>query len=509
MSDIVLTTLNARYIHAAFGLRYLLANLGPLQTNAQLMEFDLQQRPVDVAEAILAQTPRIVGLGVYIWNIGPATELVSVLKQLRPDLTIVLGGPEVSHEWEGRLIVDRADYLIAGEADAEFRHLCAELLQGRRPAQKVIHATPPTFDQITLPYALYTDEDIANRILYVEASRGCPFHCEFCLSSLDVAVRQAPVDRFLDSMASLIRRGGRHFKFVDRTFNLNLTVSSRILEFCLEHHRPGMLFHFEMIPDRLPEGLRAVIRRFPPGSLQIEVGIQTFNEEVAARISRRQDNTAAVANLRWLRQETGVHLHADLIVGLPGETLDSFADGFDQLVGLRPQEIQVGILKRLRGTPISRHDHEWQMVYSLEAPYEILKNRLLDFTTLQRIKRFARVWDLTANSGNFIETSALLLQTHPSAFRAFLDWSDWLHGQVRRTDAIALTRLVELLQSYLTEVAGQDPGEVAKALLRDYQRTGRTDVPKAIRPNADAGGQAVAHPRTRFRLRQARHLPVQ
>ncbi len=502
----MLTTLNARYIHAAFGLRYLLANLGPLQSRAHLVEFDIQQRPVDIAESILAHTPRIVGLGVYIWNIGPATELVSVLKRIRPDLILVLGGPEVSHEWEGQPIVAQADFLVAGEADVEFRHLCAELLQGRRPARKVIQAEPPSFGQINLPYALYSDTDISNRILYVEASRGCPFHCEFCLSSLDVPVRQAPVESFLSAMGSLIDRGARHLKFVDRTFNLNLNVSRRLLEFCLERCQPGMLFHFELIPDRLPDGLREVIKKFPPGVLQFEVGIQTFNEEVAARISRRQDNAAAENNLRWLREETGVHVHADLIAGLPGETLESFASGFDRLSALRPQEIQVGILKRLRGTPISRHDQEWQVVYNPVAPYEILQNRLLDFATVQRLKRFARVWDLTANSGNFIETTQLLLQTDSSAFRAFLNWSDWLHIQTRRTDAIALTRLVELLRKYLTAVAGLDPGTVAAALLRDYQSTGRSDVPKSIRPHVAAGDIPTARTRTRSRLRQARHF---
>jgi radical SAM superfamily enzyme YgiQ (UPF0313 family) len=505
MSDIVLATFNARYIHTAFGLRYLLANLGPLQSRARVLEFDLQQRPVDVAEAILAEDPRILGLGVYLWNVGPTTELVSVLKQIRPKLTIVLGGPEVSHEWDRQPAVARADYLITGEADIEFRNLCAELLRGRRPPGKLLQATPPTFDQLALPYALYSDTDIANRILYVEASRGCPFRCEFCLSSLDVPVRQAPVEVFLDAMAGLIRRGARHLKFVDRTFNMNLGVSRRILEFCLEHHRPGMLFHFELIPDRLPDELRQVIRRFPPGALQFEVGIQTFNEAVAERISRRQDNDAAEANLAWLRAETGAHIHADLIAGLPGETLESFAAGFDRLVRLRPQEIQVGILKRLRGTPIGRHDEEWGMVYNPQAPYEILQNRLLDFRTVQRLKRFARVWDLTANSGNFFETMSLLLTKPPSAFAAFLDWSDWLQARNHRTDAIALTRLVDLLWEYLTGMLGWESGLVAGTLLRDYQRTGRSDVPKVLQPHVRRGGRRATPARRRVRLRQARH----
>src|SRR5204863_227316 len=163
--------------------------------------------------------------------------------------------------------------------------------------------------------------------------------------------------------------------FVDRTFNLNLSISRPILEFFLERYEPGMFLHFEMIPDRLPDALRGTIQRFPPGALQFEVGIQTFDEEVAKRISRRQDVRKVEENLRWLRAATGVHVHADLIVGLPGEDVETFGRGFDRLVALGPHEIQVGMLKRLRGTPIVRHDAAWGMVYSPAPPHEILQTR--------------------------------------------------------------------------------------------------------------------------------------
>src|SRR5205085_1814280 len=249
------------------------------------------------------------------------------------------------------------------------------------------------------------------------------FKCEFCLSSLDVPVRNVPLDAFLAAMGRLLDRGVRQFKFVDRTFNLNLNVSRSILQFFLDGYRPGLFLHFEMIPDRLPEPLRDLIRQFPPGALQFEVGVQTFNEEVAARISRRQDNAKLADNLRFLRAETGVHVHADLIVGLPGEGVESFAAGFDRLVALRPQEIQVGILKRLRGTPIVRHDVEWEMVYSPHPPYEILQTKLIDFATMQRLRRFSGYWDLIANSGNFVETTPLIWR-EASPFANFMKLSD-------------------------------------------------------------------------------------
>jgi radical SAM superfamily enzyme YgiQ (UPF0313 family) len=522
VADIVLTTLNAKYIHTAFGLRYLLANLGPLRSRAGLVEFDINQRPLDIAEVLLARNPKIIGFGICIWNVEHTTEVIAAVKRVRPDIKIILGGPEVSYETENQPIVQLADHVITGEADLKFAEVCRELLgradlppgqdaQQRVPTTlpKIIPAELPDFSQIILPYDLYTDDDIAHRIIYVEASRGCPFTCEFCLSSLDIPVRQVPLPALLEQLQRLLDRGVKQFKFVDRTFNLNVDISKAILEFFLERYQPGHFFHFEMIPDRLPEALREVIAKFPPGALQFEVGVQTFNEAVGAAIKRRQNYERLEDNFRFLRSQTGVHIHADLIAGLPGETLESFAAGFDRLIALGPQEIQVGILKRLRGTPIVRHDAEWQMIYNPHPPYEILQNQLIDFATMQRLRRFARYWDLVGNSGNFMKSTPLIWNspsppspteerdgvrrrvasqlktadeiTNRSPFHAFLRFSDWLHGRTGRTDGIALVRLMELLFEFLTGELQLDAKPVAETLWRDYQRGGRHDKPSFLK----------------------------
>ncbi len=583
--DIVLATLNAKFIHASFGLRCLLANLGELRPRAVLAEFTINERPLDVAERILALEPRIVGLGVYVWNVAPMTELVALLKRLRPELVVILGGPEVSHEPELQPIVQLADCTIRGEGERLLPGICRTVLAGGAVPAKIVAALLPELGAMVLPYDEYTDADIAHRLIYVEASRGCPFACEFCLSSLDEAVRAFPLEAFLAAMDRLLARGVRHFKFVDRTFNLHLPTSRRILEFFLERmegvagsgtasvpsgaeaaplredggrptdepntdsagdqassaiagteagatpgppngahlagvkpapppaidrlrsivdrppttvHGPpspvpryaGLFLHFELVPDRLPPELRELLVRFPAGTLQLEIGIQSFDPAVTAAINRKQDVAKLEDNFRFLREHTTAHVHADLIVGLPGETATGFGAGFDRLVALGPQEIQVGLLKRLRGAPIARHDGPEAMVYSPAPPYEILQNRVIDFSTMQRLRRFARYWELVGNSGNFRETLPLLWAGRLSA------------GALGVAESLHLRPALPLLPSSGT--ASVPPGSEALPLLGDRLPAARIqngmDTPSALyRPGRSGStGEAASSPFAEF-----------
>ncbi|HEY9053030.1 MAG TPA: cobalamin-dependent protein, partial [Gammaproteobacteria bacterium] len=322
-SSIILSTLNARYIHSSLGLRYLLANMGNLTEQTRLLEYNINSRPIDIAEDLLQQQPRIIGFGVYIWNVEQTLQVIKLIKTISPETIIILGGPEVSYEYDDQEIVKLADYLITGQADLAFAQICDQLLSGPRPLQKINPALPFTLDQIKLPYSCYTDEDIANRIIYVEASRGCPFKCEFCLSALDKTVWPFDLNSFLAEMQTLYDRGARHFKFVDRTFNLKVETSIRIMEFFLDKNDSDLFLHFELIPDHLPEKLKATIARFPEHSLQFEIGIQTLNNDVQQLISRKQNNKKSHDNITWLREHTHAHIHADLIIGLPGEDMAS------------------------------------------------------------------------------------------------------------------------------------------------------------------------------------------
>jgi radical SAM superfamily enzyme YgiQ (UPF0313 family) len=501
--SILLTTLNARYTHASLGLRYLLANMGPLQDQTRIQEFVTGAKTADLVERILAHAPRIVGFGVYIWNVEETTRLVAMLKRVAPAVKIILGGPEVSHETGEQEIVGLADYVVTGWGDVTFPKLCGEILNGPKPLMKIHAGVQPPMDAIALPYALYNDDDIANRTLYVEASRGCPFKCEFCLSSLDKTAWPFPLDAFLAEMEAMYVRGARLFKFVDRTFNLNVKTSLRIMDFFLDkiaqYPDDPIYAHFELVPDHLPDALKDTIAKFPAGALQFEIGIQSFNPEVQALVSRRQNNEKAAENIRWLTQHATAHLHVDLIAGLPGEDVASFARGFDQLVGLGAEEIQFGILKRLRGTPIIRHTEAFGMVYDPYPPYTVLATDKIDFATMQRLVRFARYWDLVANSGRFANTTPVLLGEAP--FDNFMAFSDWIYTRTDATHRIALDRLAKLVAEYL-QVRGMAAHEAASLLASDY--AGKVDAP-ARTPQAVAGtvpdtARAVAP------SRQARHL---
>ncbi len=490
---IVLCTLNAKYIHASLGLRYLLANMGELRSETVLREFTIARAPQELAGELLVLNPQVIGFGVYIWNVTQTSELVRLLKQQRPGIRIVLGGPEVSHEVElqagtPQSAVNLADHVITGWGDVSFPKLCRALLHGPQPLMKIIAGEQPPLDQITLPYAEYTDADLAHRVVYVEASRGCPFKCEFCLSSLDKTAWAFDLDRFLAELEMLYQRGARTFKFVDRTFNLKIDASIRILQFFLDRlpppgdsQDPQLFIHFEVIPDHLPDKLKEKIAEFPPGVLQFEIGIQSFNVEVQQRISRKQDNDKTAANLTWLVEHSNAHLHTDLIFGLPGETLQSFAEGFDRLYALKPHEIQLGILKRLRGTPIARHTAAFGMAYDPLPPYTVQQTAAVSADDMQRFTRLARYWDLIANSGRFTQTLGELLRASASPFQAFLELSDWLWQHTQTTGHLTPEVLVDALFDYLSVEGKLDPALARQWLLADYLKSGARASPRALK----------------------------
>lgn len=472
---ILLATINARYSHASLGLRYIRANLAELKNHSQIIEFTLEDRPNDIVEKLLINSPTIIGFGVYIWNVELTTKVVQLLKHISPQTIVVLGGPEVSYESKEQKICGLADYTICGYADLSFYKLCKNIFYQNPPNQtfsKIINGdelSDEYLGQLELPYLEYSDQDLINRNIYFEASRGCPFKCEFCLSSIDKTAYPFELPKTLTALAGLWDRGLRRYKFVDRTFNINPKISCQIIDFFLSKIPEKFFVHFEMIPDVLPEILKQKIAQFPEGSLQLEVGIQTINPEVQNNISRRQDINKTSTNLNFLQKNTHAHLHTDLIVGLPGENILSFAEGFNWLYNLGVAEIQVGILKRLRGTPIIRHNQVFQMLFSPFAPYELISNSAISFCQMQEMVRFARFWDLIGNSGRFSQSLPYIIANAP--FTKFQQLSQGIYTVAQQTQKISLERLFTLMFLVGKNMVS-DESKLLGLLGKDYQKTG-------------------------------------
>jgi radical SAM superfamily enzyme YgiQ (UPF0313 family) len=443
--------------------------LGSLEEQCEILEFALRQPMNEKVEPILAAQPRILGLSVSIWNHLATIELLKALqkewsangddKKSRQRPVVVLGGPEVTWLPKDAEIFRYADFVIRGEGEESFRTLCHKIFHGdyqqnRNTGATFIDQTGTTvnLNEIDLPYRLYTDEDLKKKLVYVESSQGCPFGCEFCQGNLHT-VREFPLDSFLVEMEILVNRGGQIFKFLDRTFNLDINRAVKIMDFFLKKieakedskdapssKEKPICVHFEMVPSLFPQALKESLRRFPPGTLRLELGIQTLNPETTLlvnlpRNSKSTEKTEELETLRFLRAETNAIIHADLIAGLPGEGLDSFGEGFDQLWQTMteskapsdtPFEIQLGILKRLPGTTIARHDETHKMRYSPEPPYEVIETGALPATELLRLKNFARFWELIVNRNPFPDLLPDLLPPGKPVFGKFMNLSDKL-----------------------------------------------------------------------------------
>jgi radical SAM superfamily enzyme YgiQ (UPF0313 family) len=488
MTPIVLTTLNARYAHTALGLRYLYANLHELQPMAKIVEFTMNEQIQSITEGLLLHSPRIIGIGVYIWNAAQSAELIQTIKKVSPETIIVLGGPEAGY-LPHRVDFSKADYIISGEGEVAFYELCKKILTNDAPQEYFIKAPLPDLKAINLPYTVYDDEDVAHRYIYVEASRGCPFECEFCLSSIDEKVRNFPLNQLLEEFEILWQRGARSFKFIDRTFNLNMTFANRILDFFLAKE-PPYFAHFEVIPDHFPEILKEKIAQFPAGSLQLEIGIQTLDPVIAKGINRPLKLEKIYDNLRFLENETSAHMHLDLIVGLPGESIEGFGRNLNTLVSITHSEIQIGILKNLSGTTLSRHDREHGMIYSDTPPYDILQNNLLSFVQIQKMKRFARFWDIFYNSGSFNKTVPLLWN-EGKVFEGFYAFSEWIYTQTLSTWKISLERQIALLHAYLCE--HREKEIVEAALTHDLAERPEKTIPFFLRQSTQEKKEKDSH----------------
>jgi radical SAM superfamily enzyme YgiQ (UPF0313 family) len=420
--QITLVGINAKYIHTNLAIRYLKAYVQP-QHNPTLLEFTIKDPVINIATEILRNKPNIVGFSCYIWNIEHSLKVAQIIKKVSPTTLIFLGGPEVSYD--SKIILSQEPYvdlIIYGEGEKTFKDLCENynnlsLIKGivYRSGQDLI--TNPPQDKInldTIPSPFYFEDDkntLSKRISYIETSRGCPFNCQYCLSSTEVGMRFFDKERVKTELMYLMENGSKTIKFLDRTFNTDIKYALEIFSFLIKEHKPGCVFQFEITGDILkPEIIDYLNENAPAGLFRFEIGIQSTNELTNKIINRRQNFEKLRNNILKIKNGGKIDLHLDLIAGLPEEDYNSFRKTFNDVFEMKPEELQLGFLKMLRGTEIREYAYKYDYKYLDFQPYEILQNNVLSFEEVIKIKQVEDVLEKYWNSGKFSNTLNYLIE---------------------------------------------------------------------------------------------------
>lgn len=412
----ILTTLNAKYIHTSLALRWLYVT-NKSHFDIDFIEYTIKESVETIANEIIATNCDVVGISVSIWNVAQSKELADTLKKLKPEIVIIVGGPEVSYE--PKFFVDNwnIDYVISGEGEFVLRQLLQALQNGDEvniesvSSKKRISYRPAQADINELikypsPYQLERDnEDRKNRMTYFETSRGCPYSCQYCLSSLEKGVRYFPPEYVINNLEYLVNSDVRQIKFLDRTFNLNKKHTSLVFDFLINNHRPNLSCQFEIYADLLnDETINYLNDNVPKDFFRFEIGIQSTHEPTNIAVQRRQDFPLLSGNIEKIMKGDVIDLHLDLIAGLPYETFSRFRKSFNDVFRLGAKEVQLGFLKLLRGTNLRRDAKFYGYIYDEEAPYEIISGNDITKKDLDRIRDAEGALEKFWNSGRFILT---------------------------------------------------------------------------------------------------------
>ncbi|WP_062047975.1 B12-binding domain-containing radical SAM protein [Bacillus sp. JCM 19034] len=436
----VLTTLNAKYIHTCLALRCLKAYAEP-DFPIDMVEFTIKDPTMNIVSDLYARKPDVIGFSCYIWNIEETIKVIEMLKKVMPQAKIVLGGPEVSYDtkdWMEKL--SSVDFIIMGEGEETFKHLLEEIsttqkyhmvfgLAYRKEGEILLNAPRPKLklDDLPSPYRFSEDLDgLAKRVTYFETSRGCPYSCQFCLSSIEVGVRYFHIERVKSDLLYLINSGAKLIKFVDRTFNIKRDYALEIFQFLIDNHKQ-CVFQFEITADIMrPEVLEFLNEHAPPGIFRFEIGVQSTNDTTNELVQRRQNFKKLSRTVTMVKEGGKIDQHLDLIAGLPEEDYSSFRRTFNDVFAMRPEELQLGFLKMLRGTGLRIRAKDHDYIYMDQAPYEILKNNVLSFDEIIRIKRVEDVLEKYWNDHRMDRTIEYLV-THEfeSAFDFFQLFGDY------------------------------------------------------------------------------------
>ncbi len=487
----VICALNSKYIHSSLAPWYLYtAFKGADIENCEckVIEGTINEKTENIYDRIQSEEPQIVAFSCYIWNIERALTLAEKLKE--KGITIALGGPEVSYRQRG--ILEKypfVDFVLSGEGEVIFPKLVSAVSQDKEPDIKgvsyrrngeiiVSDGELIDFESTVSPYCEEYFETLAGRIAYIESSRGCPFSCAFCLSGRCGKVRFLPIERVKREMLLLSSVGAKTIKFVDRTFNCNSKRALEILSFIKEEYGKSIAddvcFHFEIAADILTEELFNVIAELPVGAVQLEVGIQSFNEETLRKINRKTNVDLVESNVKRLLSYGNCHVHIDLIAGLPLEGYDSFVSGFNRSYNIGANMLQLGFLKMLHGSPMSEDKENFPCEYGSVPPYQVVSTPWITEEELEKLHICENEVGRLYNSGRFDRTLAYLREKMPP-YELFYGFGEFLISKGEK-GSIPLDKYTCLVYEHFSVMRGVDKMRLRDLMLLDRLSTNNSDV---------------------------------
>ncbi|MBU3219189.1 B12-binding domain-containing radical SAM protein [Clostridium algidicarnis] len=426
---VLLVGINSKYIHSNLAIRYLKAFTKDLNFHCDTKEYTINERIENIVPSIMEEKADIIAFSTYIWNLEYVTKISKIIKLIDPSIEIIYGGPEVSYDGEEFLLNNSGDYVIEGEGEETFREFIKRKmgiieenhikgLYEKKSGNVIYGGKRPLMDMNKLVFPYEEDEDLVNKIVYFEGSRGCPFNCKYCLSSTIHGVRFLNTERVKRELEFLIKKDVKLIKFVDRTFNCNSKFSMEIWEF-LSNINTTATFHFEISADILKREEIELLSKAPKGRFQFEVGVQTTNDEVLKNINRNVNFSDIKEKIEELQSIKNIKQHLDLIAGLPGEDYESFKRSFNDVYSIKPEEVQLGFLKLLKGAPMTQEADKWGMVYSPYPPYEILKTDKISYEKMTELKYLEAMVDKYYNSQKFVNVIKYFEKRFENPFEFF------------------------------------------------------------------------------------------
>lgn len=493
---ILLTAVNSKFVHSNLAVRYLKAFTKDMDYECKIREFSINDRDEKVLEEIIKEKPNVVAFSTYIWNIEMIKRISNLIKLVDENIEILYGGPEVSYDSQNILKELNGEYIIEGEGEKTYREF-VEYKIGERDINSirglyykvndevVLNGKRPLMNMNELIFPYEENENLDNKIVYYEASRGCPFNCKYCLSSTTHGVRFIDIDRVKKELKYFIDKEVRLVKFVDRTFNCNHKFTMEIWEFLINQNTKTQ-FHFEISADILKKSELELLRNAPKDRFQFEVGVQTTNDDVLSRINRFVNFSDIKEKVEELLEIRNIKQHLDLIAGLPGEDYNSFKKSFNDVYSIRPEEIQLGFLKLLRGSSMREEAEEYGMKYSPYPPYEILKTKDINYNEIIKLKKIEEMVDKYYNSQKFNNIIKYLVNKFDTPFDFYYTLGNYFDSRGYFNKNIGNSEYYKLFLDFNKDILKEEDFILKNLLKFDYLTFNkRRGMPEFIKSNLD------------------------